>query len=120
MSVEADFRSRALAHGPLVALVAQRVALNALPQESVLPDVVYTVRHDEEKTLDGTLVADDAVVACECWAKTSAESMAVAAALSAAVVHAEAASACTETGRETVYDTETDLHAVQVTYQWLV
>lgn len=120
MTVETDFRARAVAHAPLVALVAQRVALNALPQDSVLPGVVYAVRHNEERTLDGTLISDDASVECQCWAKTGAEAMAVAEQLSAAVVHAEAASACTFISSATAYDTDTDLHAVQVTYQWLV
>jgi hypothetical protein len=120
VSVEADFRARALAHAPLVALVAQRVALNALPQDSPLPGVVYAVRHDEERTLDGTLVADDATIEAQCWAKTGAEALAVAAALATAVHHAEASSACTLISSATAYDTETDLHAVQATYQWLV
>jgi hypothetical protein len=120
VTVETDFRARALAHAPLVALVGQRVALNALPQDSVLPGVVYAVRHAEERTLDGTLVADDAAVEAQCWAKTGAEALAVEAALTAAVQHVESASSCTLIDKATAYDQETDLHAVQVTYQWLV
>lgn len=120
MSIEADFRAQAVAHAPLVALVAQRVALNAVPQGSSVPLVAYTVRHDPQYTLDGTLVADVGAVEAQCWAQTSVQAEAVADALVAGCVHINAERSCVLVGRSTGYDTETDLHACVVIFEWMV
>lgn len=120
MSIEADFRARAVAHAPLAALVASRVALNAVPQGSALPIVAYTVRHDPQYTLDGTLAADVATVEAQCWGETSTQAEAVADALTAACVHVSSGSACTWLVRATGYDAELDLHACIVTFEWMV
>lgn len=120
MSIEADFRAQALSHAPLVALVAQRVALNAVPQGSVLPVVAYTVRHDPQYTLDGTLAVNTATVEAQCWAQTSVQAEAVADALAIGCVHVTAARSCVIAGRATGYDPDTDLHACVVTFEWMV
>lgn len=118
MSIEEDFRTRALSTA-VTAIVGQKVALNAAPQGSELPLIVYSVSHQPDYTLNGTLIADDAVIEVQCWAESAVQSLASADALSSAVSHAEAVSACTEIGRATAYDTENDLHAVVLTFQWL-
>lgn len=120
MSIEADFRAQAVAHAPLVSLVGQRVALNAVPQGSTLPLVAYTVRHDPQYTLDGTLVADVAAIEAQCWAQTSVQAEAVADALSTGVAHVNAVRSCTLISRATGYDSETDLHACVIVFEWMV
>lgn len=120
MSIEADFRARAVAHAPLVAMVAQRVALNAAPQEAGYPLIAYEVRHAYEYNLDGTVAADIASIEAACWDESSLSAEAVADALVAAVRHLEAVSSCVVVGRETAYDTENDLHASVVTFEWMV
>ena len=120
MSIESDFRTQAVAHAPLVDLVGQRVALNAVPQGSPLPMVAYTVRRDPQYTLDNTLVADTATIEAQCWAQTSVQAEAVADALAMGCVHVNAVRSCVDIGRSTGYDSETDLHACIVTFEWMV
>lgn len=120
MSIESDFRAVAVAHAPLVSLVAQRVALNAAPQGSPLPLVAYTVRHDPQYALDNTPVADTAAVEAQCWAETSVQAEAVADALATAVVGVTALRSCVALTRATAYDAELDLHACVITFEWMV
>lgn len=120
MSIEADFRARAIAHAPLVALVAQRVSLGAAPQGSPLPLVVYACKHDYDRTLDGTVAEELGTIDAECWAETALQAEAVADALIAAVEHTQAASACWSVVRQPDFDTDTGLHVTTVRFQWSV
>jgi hypothetical protein len=120
MSIETDFRARALAAAPVAALVAGRVALSANPQDSPLPLVVYGVQHAPEYTLNGTLVEDRATIDAECWAGTAAQAEALADALVAAVVHTEAVTSCWLLARAPDYDPNTDLHVTTLRLEWCV
>jgi hypothetical protein len=120
MSIEIDFRARALAHAPLVALVGQRVALSAAPQGADLPLVVYGVQHSVERTLDGTIAEELGTIDAECWAETSAAAEAVADALVVATEHSQAASACWLIARAPDLDADTGLHVTTVRLVWSV
>jgi hypothetical protein len=121
MTVAADFRALVAAHAPLVALVAGRIALNAVPQGSDLPLVVYTTSEDPGYTLDGAPVDYAATVEVQCWANTGVQSEAVAAQVRAAV---ESEVPAQRRGwviaRASSYDPALDLHAVTMAIEWWV
>ena len=54
MSAETQFRAVLAAHAPLVAVVEDRIALNAIPEGGGYPCVVFAVRTDPVQTLLGT------------------------------------------------------------------
>ena len=55
MSVETDFRALLVAHTALTALVSTRISLNAAPEGSDFPLVVFAATHDRAFCADGTL-----------------------------------------------------------------
>ncbi len=118
MSIETDFRATLLAHAPLASLVAARVALNALPDGAGLPAVVYGVAHNRTLGLDGTLLADQAAIAVQCWAETATEAQAVADAVIAAVATAPTDAGAVVTDRADTFDPELGIDGVQLTAEW--
>ena len=118
MSIESDVRSVLAAYGPLAALVGTRIALNAVPNESARPLVVYGVAHDRTVGLDGTLLADQAVVTVQCWADTPASAEAVADAVIAAIATAPATAGATVNDRTGTYDDELGLDGVVLGVEW--
>ena len=118
MSIESDFRATLAAHAPLSALVAGRIALNAVPEGSGTPAVVYSVRHDRTLGLDGSLLADQASIAVQCWADTAAEAEAVADATVAAIGTAPAASGAVVLDRSGTFDAEAGLDGVVLSVEW--
>lgn len=115
MSVETDYRAALAAHAPLVALVGQRIAVNAAPQGWALPFVVYTTSHSPEYALSGAPLGNSCAVEGECWGSTAAQSAAVADAVVAALV----AVGVVPTGRSTSHDPDVGLDADIVTCTWL-
>lgn len=118
MSIETEFRAALLAHGPLVALIGQGVALNAAPDAQTLPYVVYAVAHDYTYTLDGSLADDTASITAQCWAKTAAQAEQVADAVATAIGAAPVTAYAAVLLRETVFDPETSLDGVAITATW--
>lgn len=119
MSAETDFRALLVARTELTALVAQRVALNAVPQDSPPPVVVFTAQHDPQYTLDGNGSAYAASIEVQCWAETSAAAQAVATQVQAAV-EADNPRRGWVIGRSTAYDSALDLHAEVITVEWWI
>lgn len=121
MTVAADFRALVAAHAGLTALVSGRIALNAVPQDSTLPLVVYTTSEDPSYTLVGTPVDYAATVEVQCWSNTGAQALAVAAQVRAAV---EAEAAAQRRGwviaQASSYDPALDLHAATLAIEWWV
>lgn len=115
MSAETEFHTALLAHGPLVALVGQRIALHAVPPDTALPYIVYSATHAPEYTLDGTLVVDNVTFEVQCWAGAALAAQDVAAAAQAAV-KAAGATVLSQAG---AYDAEVGLDAVQLSVEWL-
>ena len=118
MSIESDFRATLAAHAPLSALVAGRIALNAVPEGSGTPAIVYSVRHDRTLGLDGSLLADQASIAVQCWADTAAEAEAFADAAVAAIGTAPAASGAVVLDRSGAFDAEAGLDGVVLSVEW--
>jgi hypothetical protein len=117
MSAETEMRVLLVAHAPLTALVADRVALNAVPQDSAHPLVVFTTTQVPDLALDNTVLGIAVSHSVQCWGGTSAAAQAVADAVRGAlaanadyVVLAEASA----------FDEELGLDAVQLTVErWI-
>jgi hypothetical protein len=118
VSVETDFRALLAGHAPLLALVGSRVALNAVPEGSTFPLVVFAANHDRINGLDGTMLVDSCSIAVQCWADTAAQADAVADAVRAAVATAPAARSATVTERSTTFDPELGADGVTLTVLW--
>lgn len=117
MSSETDFRALLAAHAPLTALVGTRIALNAVPEQSALPLVVYAVSHTRTLGLDGSLLADQCSISVQCWADTGTQADAVADAVVAAVATAAVGQAAV-LDRSTTFDAEMGLDATEMTVEW--
>lgn len=122
MSVETDFRAALSAHAGLTALVAARIAQNAVPQGEAYPLVVFTVQHARELSLFNQLHADACTIAVQCWAETAAGAAAVANAVESALAASATALAhdATVTLRESAFDAELGLDAEQLNVEWWV
>lgn len=118
MSIESDFRATLAAHAPLSALVAGRIALNAVPEGSGTPAIVYSVRHDRTLGLDGSLLADQASIEVQCWADTATQAEAVADAAVGAVATAPAASGAVVLDRTGTFDADMGLDGVVLSVEW--
>lgn len=118
MSVEADFRALLAGHAPLTALVSTRIALNAVPDQSALPLVVYAVSHNRTLGLDNSLLADQCAIAVQCWADTATQADAVADAVLGAVATAAASTGAVVTERSTTFDPDIGLDATLLTVEW--
>lgn len=118
MTIETDFRALLLAHAPLVSLVDDRVAQNAVEVQTPAPYVAFTSRHDLTHNLIGDVTADACTLTVQCWASGSLQADAVADAVQAAVALAPQIACATVLGRDTGYDDEVDLHATILTVEW--
>ena len=118
MTVETDFRALLAAHAPLVALVSTRIALNAVPEGSAFPLVVFAAQHTPTLGLDGTLLAHQATLDVQCWAETAAAADAVADAVVAAAALAPAARGCALLGRTTTHDPEVGKDGTTLSFDW--
>lgn len=121
MSVETDFRAALAARAQLTALVGTRIALSAVPEDEALPLVVFSARHDPDRSLDGDVMIDQVTVTVQCWGRTAAEAAQVAAEVEAALDAHDAASAnvCTWVeSRADAHDGELGLDAQILTVMW--
>ena len=118
MSIESDFRATLAAHAPLVALVGNGIALNAVPEGTGYPCVVYGVAHSRSYSLDNTLQADQGAIAAVCWAETAAAAEAVADAVMVAVLNAAPSAGAVVLDRANTFDPELQLDGVALTVEW--
>ncbi len=118
MSIETDFRALLAAHAPLTALVSGRIALNAVPENSEFPLVVFAAEHDRQFNVDGTLAYDACTLSVQCWAATAAVADAVADAVVAAVATAPVARAASVSERGTTFDPEIGADGTTLTVSW--
>ena len=118
MSIEADVRATLAAHSGLDALVGGRIALNAVPDGSGTPVVVYSVTHDRTLGLDGTLLADQASVAVQCWADNAAQAEAVADAVIDAIAAAPSSAGAVVTDRSGTFEPDMGLDGVVLSVEW--
>jgi Protein of unknown function (DUF3168) len=118
MSIETDFRALLAGYAPLASLVGARIALNAVPEESPTPLVVFAATHDRILGLDNTLLADQCSLDVQCWAETATEAESVANAVIAAIGTAPADTGAVCIGRSTTFDPEMGLDAVVLSVEW--
>lgn len=119
MSIETDLQTLLASHAPLATLVAGRIAQNADPG-GTYPLVVYTVRQDYERALDGAVLGHTATVQVQAWAKTAAQADAVADAIEAACATAPSTADVTVLDRAGVFDPDLQLDGTQLTIEWAV
>ena len=118
MSIETDFRALLAAHAPLVALVGNRIALNAVPEGAAAPLVVFSAAHDITTSLDGTVGDDACTLSVQCWADTAAGADAVADAVVAALASAPRENCVALTARSGTYEPELGMDATLLTVEW--
>lgn len=118
MSIETTFRALLAAHAPLTSLVSGRIALNAVPEGSAFPLVVFAAAHDRQLNVDGTLAYDACTLSVQCWAETAAGADAVADAVIAAVATAPAVNSTTVSERSTTFDPEIGADGTTLTVSW--
>lgn len=117
MSAETDMRALLVAHAPLTALVAGRVALNAVPENSAHPLVVFTTAQVPDLALDNTVLGTLVTHSVQCWGITSAAAQAVADAVRGALA---ANANYVVLGEASAFDEELGLDAVQLTVErWI-
>lgn len=114
MSVESDFRALLAGHAGLTALVGTRIALNAVPQDSDYPLVVFAAQQRREYGIDNTLHGIEVTFSVQCYAETAAGAEAVAAQVRAAVATDADYLVLDDS---TAYDDELSLDAVLLTVQ---
>jgi hypothetical protein len=118
MSVAVDFRALLAGNAGVAALVGARIALNAVPQGSAIPLVVFGVAHERTLGLDNTLLAEQCAVTVQCWADTAAGADALADAVEAAVATAAATRGAVVLSRAPVYSEELGLDGVALAVDW--
>lgn len=117
MSAETELRAGLVAHGPLVALVGQRIYPDAIPEDKPLPAVVY-VRSGTERirSTSGRNFGEWVDVSIQCWAETRTQADAVADEVIAAVESIEQ----DVTDRSGLADLEVGLSGVSIAIRMLV
>lgn len=118
MSIETDFLAVLNAHAPLVALVGDRIALNAVPEGDSVPLVVFSTTHNRTLGLDNSVLADQCSLQVQCWAATAAQAQQVADAVLEAVLTAPAASGACVLSRSTTADPELGLDGEELSVEW--
>lgn len=117
MTIATDFQALLEGHAALTALVTDSIAQNAVPEEMPFPLVVYSVRTDTARGLDGTNLGDRAEIAVQCWADESDEAISVAAAVRGAV--ATAPNSAIVIDETDAFDPEIKKHAQVLTVVWM-
>lgn len=118
MSVETDFRALLAARTQLTALVSTRIALNAVPEGSSAPLVVFAVQHQRQFGLGTTVLADQCSITVQCWADTAVAADAVADEVATAVAGAPAARGAVVVDRGSAFDEELGMDCTVLTVEW--
>ena len=118
MSIETEFRALLAGYAPLTALVATRIAQDAVPEGAAAPLVVFAGSHQRTLGLDNTLLADQCTLIVQCWGNTGAQAAQVADAVIAAVATATASAGAVVVDRATTFDPELGLDGQLLTVEW--
>lgn len=118
MSAEAQFRGLLAGHAPLVAMVDDRIALNAVPEGGGYPCIAYSVALTTEACLDPADDETHATITVQCWAGSPTEARALADEVRAAVEAAPAAHCAWVMSEGTVFAEELGLDGVQLDVDW--
>lgn len=116
MSVESDLSASLLAHAPLAALVATRLAPDKVVQGAARPYIVYVVERDPTYTLDGALACTQYKFRFQCWHDTREGVEAVANALEAALLAStiESPAGIPIESREVINEHDLDLEGTEI------
>jgi len=118
MSIESDFRATLAAHSALVSLVGTGIALNAVPEGTGYPAIVYAVAHSRTLGIDNSLLADQALITVQCWSETAAGAEAVADAVVSAIEDAPVQAGAVVLDRGNTFDQDLGLDGVVLSVEW--
>lgn len=118
MSVETAFRAQLAGSGAVTALVAGRIAQDAVPNDMTGSLIVFSCRHDPIYTLDGALIYDPCSLTVQCWAADPVAASDVADAVTTALATAPVRAAAQVVDRSTTFDPEIGKDGVVLTVQW--
>lgn len=118
MTVETTFRALLAGHGPLAALVQDRIAQDAVPEGATYPLVVFSCTHNYTHGLDNVVLADQAALQVQCWAQSGAEAAAVADQVVTAVAGAALQTGAVVLTRSTTFDPDTLLDGIEMAVEW--
>lgn len=116
--IEAQVFATLAAHAPLTAVVGTRMAVNAVPEGSGYPCVVYAARVERVATLAGTADENEAQVSFQCWAESPAAARTLADLVRAAVEDTVGTYDAIVTSEMTIFDDDLGLDGVQLEVQW--
>ena len=116
MSAETDLRALLLTVPAVTALIGSRIASDRIEQGTARPFVMYTRTGTVPyTTIDGQVMATQALIEIQCWADSRAQADAVAEAVTTAI---RATTTQTVTGQSAAYDGELDLESTLLTVEW--
>jgi len=118
VSIETDVCALLTASPEVQALVAGRVALNAVNEGTTLPYIIVSANHAFTFTLDKSISADEAAVTIECWGRSAAQAEAVGDAVAIAILTAPLITGATVHARVGGVDPENGLDASVLTVEW--
>lgn len=118
MSVETDFRALLAARTQLTDLVADRIALNAVPEGSIAPLVVFAVAHARLLDLFNVQHADQCSIEVQCWGNTAAQADLVADQVELAVAAAPAGRGACVLSRGSAFDEDLGLDGTTLQVEW--
>lgn len=115
---EAQVRAMLTAHAPLTAIVGDRIAVNAVPEGSGYPCVVFAVRVESQLTLSGDLDELEGHASIQCWADAPLAARALADHVRDAVDAVDPQYGAVVQSEMTIFDAELGLDGVQLEVQW--
>ena len=118
MSVETDYCALLASHAPLVTLVQDRIAQDAVPEGASYPLVVFSAIHTPTYGLDNTLLADQCSLQTQCWANSGGQAAAVADQVVAALAVAPPRTGAVVVTRSSTFDPDLGLDGVELTVEW--
>lgn len=115
---EAQVRAMLTAHAPLTAVVGTRIAVNAVPEGSGYPCVVFAARVESQLTLSGDLDELEGSASIQCWAGDPAGARTLADHVRDAVDAVDPQYGAVVQSEMTIFDADLGLDGVQLEVQW--
>lgn len=117
MSIETDFQALLEGYAPLVALVDESIAQDAVPEGMPYPLALFGAVHSFDRGLDNSLHGDTAEISAQAWADDPEVASAVADAIEGVV--ATVPDNAITTSRASTYEPELKKHGVIVSITWI-
>lgn len=116
MSAETDLRALLLSTTAVTNLIGTRIASDRIEQGTARPFVMFTRTGTVPyTTIDGQVLATQALLEIQCWADSRAQADAVGEAVTAAI---RGTTTQTVSGQAAAYDGDLDLESTLLTVEW--